>query len=821
MKRTIHFFALIFMFVLALMGGQALAQDPGVNPNIAFDATANRYLTVYERDAGSGNTEIMGRFRNSNGSVPSGDPILISVARPTQGCFYGQFDEQNGEITTPSDCGQNKNPTVAYNNGQYLIAWEVHGTAGSPSSGPDNQFVNIFAKVVDAASLNPLPGWEEGILISKTYIAANNAESVCGDKHACNDSQIQAWSQSINPQAAPRLGVGGFVVTWQTNKDFIGCADSSRRQAWAVYGRYIDQAFSATSTTNPPSFAVFKDDSTMADKCEPQSNVDNGANPRIAFNQTTNDFVISYEVARASGGNASIGAKRVTLNDSNVGQVTGSVMPDIVAAVDGASLSNGDLISYKNNYVLVVGEGSSVRAKSFASDAVSSTQPAVVDLGGGAKRNPRLSSNLGDGGQRPAGPNTDPERLIVTYEQGGAIRAALLDETLAVVRPPAPVSGGSTDNQASEVASDFHDFVAVWQGTDSGEKIFADFIDSSDTGTNNPPTAPGLLLPADPSTFAPTRAFLSWNASTDPDGDTVTYNIFFGETAIPASPQVTGVTGTDYIIGPETFADSGITLQPSRVYKWKVEADDGNGGHTSSPVRTINTDNSVVGWWRFDENPVGPVCAGGAAGETVCDSSGLNNHGVPNGGPTWLPPPMPDILGGALDFDGTNDFIEIQNTASMNPVSFSILAIIKPQGTNMFEQKVIDKRSGGFGYDLRVSGDVAPLNYQFVVKSDGVNEEYQLENAALNLNTTYHITGTYNHTTKRVSLYKDGALIGSHIIGVAFNRTTPSPDAARIGKISFTSPNPSEFNGVIDEVILLNRELPLVEVVNNYDSAQN
>lgn len=818
-------FKVLFAFIVfsaILPMGAALAQGKR-DPDAAYDPVNNRYLMVWEESDGA-NTNILAQFRNPDGSVGAGAPTLISVPRPTQGCFYGQFDSQNGDITTPTDCPGNKNPSVAFNNGQYIVVWEVHGTAGAPSSAPDNQFINLFAKVIDANTLNPLSGWEEGILISKVFIAANNAESRCGDRHACNDSQIQAWSKSINPDVAPRVGGQGFVVTWQTNKDFIGCADADRRRGWAVYGRYIDQNFSATSTTNPPAFAVFKDDSTMAESCEPTSNVDNGSNPRIAVNQTSNDFVIAYEIARASGGNASIGAKRVTLDAGNVGQVNGSIMPDIVANVSGSSLNSPEIISFRNQYVLFASDGSNIRGKSFASDSITASEPAVIPLGSGSKINPRAANNLGIGGQRPA-PNAFPERMLIAYENGGNIFVATLNDALAVARGPENISSGmGTANRAVEITSDSRNFLGVWGGQDGGDQVFAELISSLDGGVPTPtpnvaPTAPGLLTPNDMVTFAPIRAYLSWNASTDSDGGTVTYRIYFGENVIPAMPQVIGVTATDFVIGPETFAMSGITLLPNKIYKWKVEADDGQGGLTSSPVRTLNTDNSVVAWWRFDENPAGPVCAGGVAGESVCDSSGNVNHAIPNGGIAWLPPPMVGLLGGGLNLDGINDYLSIQDSVSINPDSLTVFTKIQTNG-KVGAQHILDKRQGGrAGYNLRLEGAAFPLNLLWIITDSSGSEHLAFNAGVINDLTNYHLATTFNLATGGVNSYVDGGVISTQNFGV-INRVMKSSISLIIGDRSdVVNPTTSSYKGILDEIILLNKSASTQEVENNFNAA--
>jgi hypothetical protein len=801
----------LFLTSLAVVfiSSTALAQQVGSSPDIAFDTTNDRYLKVWEEEPGDGSTQIMGKFLNPDGSDSGSEIFRLSPDRPTQGCFYANFDSDNGDISTPANCSRNLNPTVAYNNGQYFIAWEVHGTAGAPASAPDNQFTNIFARIVDANTLDPLPGWEEGVLVSRVYIASNNADACSNGKFACSDSEIQAWSQSQKPDVAARLQGGGFVVTWQTNRDYIGCVDPERRKGISIYGRYVDQSFSASSNTNPDMFAVFKDDSTMDEACATLSNVDNGSNPRIAYNVTNNDFVVIYEVARADGGRVSIGAKRVTLNSSNLGSVGGSMMPSIVATLDEASLTIPDIVSFKDEYVLFVSDGSNIRAKSFSSDSITSSSPNTLGLGSGNKLNPRGASNLGVGGQRPTG-NSAPERLAVVYEQGGAILAAVLDDSFNVLDGPTNLSDGVADDNINvELSSDLEDFVVVWEGDASGEQqVFAALIDvmvsttPTPTPDGQPPTAPQLLTPDNDATFAPTRAYLSWAASTDPDGGSVTYNVYFGEGSLPANPQITGLTGTEFVIGPETQSNTGITLEADGVYVWAIEAVDSDNNRTRSAERTLNTDDSVVGWWRFDENPAGSVCPGGGAGETVCDYSGNNNHGVPNGNPTWIMPGMTNVLGGLMEFDGVNDVVTIQNNSTLNLAS-SLTISCKIIPLAVTDNTAIISKAGPFSMTQTTMDELAfeiftPTTYTV------------LGDISVTLDENIRVVGVYNGTS--VALYFNKALQGSiPATGMISNST----NILNIGYSQFWN---AYYQGAIDECIILNKALESSELNNLTDS---
>lgn len=164
--------------------------------------------------------------------------------------------------------------------------------------------------------------------------------------------------------------------------------------------------------------------------------------------------------------------------------------------------------------------------------------------------------------------------------------------------------------------------------------------------TNNPPSAPGLVSPADGAIGQPTSIVLTWTKATDPDGDTLTYQVtvcnnefFLGcspDIVTAAAPRLNGVYFAGMggfgmaVIGLVSFG--GITgrkrflavmlvvllmtgmgiaacggggggggapsneqsftkagLNAGGLYYWKVAADDSKGVLVSSETRTFRT----------------------------------------------------------------------------------------------------------------------------------------------------------------------------------------------------------------------------------------
>jgi hypothetical protein len=79
-------------------------------------------------------------------------------------------------------------------------------------------------------------------------------------------------------------------------------------------------------------------------------------------------------------------------------------------------------------------------------------------------------------------------------------------------------------------------------------------------------------------------------------------------------------------------------------------------------------ENGITGWWKFDENN----------GSVAYDSSGNGNDVNLTNGPTWIS----GKIGGALSFDGVDDFGRVDINKSFNPTAFSICCWVLFENAN-------------------------------------------------------------------------------------------------------------------------------------------
>ena len=125
-------------------------------------------------------------------------------------------------------------------------------------------------------------------------------------------------------------------------------------------------------------------------------------------------------------------------------------------------------------------------------------------------------------------------------------------------------------------------------GTDSFKYRAYDGLEYSNTATvtitinpvNDPPNVPSNPNPPDGATDVSTYATLSWTGG-DPEGDNVTYDVYFGDSSPP--PKVTdNQTATTY--------DPPGELQNDTTFYWQIVTWDENGASTTGPIWTFTTE---------------------------------------------------------------------------------------------------------------------------------------------------------------------------------------------------------------------------------------
>jgi hypothetical protein len=189
----------------------------------------------------------------------------------------------------------------------------------------------------------------------------------------------------------------------------------------------------------------------------------------------------------------------------------------------------------------------------------------------------------------------------------------------------------------------------------------------------------------------------------------------------------------------------------------------------------------MIGYWKLDET----------TGAVAADSSGNSNHGTVLGNAVWRP--TAGWIGGALDFDGRNDYVKVDRPKGFNfaPNSFSVSAWINAREARGLWHAILeyDRTSltgNRFGIWLDTEG-----RFHF-----RVGQNTWQSPSSLNQNQWYHVAATYDATTKAMDLYVDGQLVATATQRYGFN--TPTIATLTIGASG--AGNDEFFNGLIDDV---------------------
>ncbi len=113
-----------------------------------------------------------------------------------------------------------------------------------------------------------------------------------------------------------------------------------------------------------------------------------------------------------------------------------------------------------------------------------------------------------------------------------------------------------------------------------GDSTSSDIF-SFTTLTNLPPDPFNLMGVTDRAVNVSRTPTFRWNATTDPEGDSIWYNLLLGENESPSEIVAEGLVGTSF--------DIQEPLHLNTTYYWQIDARDNNGNSTTSNVFSFTT----------------------------------------------------------------------------------------------------------------------------------------------------------------------------------------------------------------------------------------
>ncbi len=247
-----------------------------------------------------------------------------------------------------------------------------------------------------------------------------------------------------------------------------------------------------------------------------------------------------------------------------------------------------------------------------------------------------------------------------------------------------------------------------------------------------------------------------------------------------------------------SHTDTGLA---AGTYYYRVTAEDaaGNVGAASNQASaTISTAPPVglVAAYSFDQG----------SGATLTDHSGSGNHGTISGA-AWT---GAGRFGGALSFDGVNDWVTIADAASLDLTSgMTLEAWIRPTALgNNWRTVLLKEQPGNYAYALYASTGTGRPSVNAI--TGGVDRDLRATSSPA-LNTWTHLAGTYNGST--LTIYLNGVAAGT--VAATGNIVTTT-GALRLGG---TAVWPEWFTGQIDEVRVYNRALSAAEIQSDMNAS--
>ncbi|MHC4537160.1 MAG: LamG domain-containing protein, partial [Planctomycetota bacterium] len=212
---------------------------------------------------------------------------------------------------------------------------------------------------------------------------------------------------------------------------------------------------------------------------------------------------------------------------------------------------------------------------------------------------------------------------------------------------------------------------------------------------------------------------------------------------------------------------------------------------------TDTTKAELVGWWRFDEG----------TGTTAVDSSGNGNDGTFNGDPQWVV----GYFGGALEFDGTDDWLDCGSDPSLDLTTWTITFWLKVNENKNYNGFIIKGNDADENYEVLGFADGS---FHFPIQhTDGSRTYVNTDTGVIVPDEWAHFAYSYDASQGR-RFYKNGELI--------FEDTESGIPQASTTSLAIGNEQPMSryVNGAMDDIRIYNHLLSEPELLASMEGGE-
>jgi len=192
----------------------------------------------------------------------------------------------------------------------------------------------------------------------------------------------------------------------------------------------------------------------------------------------------------------------------------------------------------------------------------------------------------------------------------------------------------------------------------------------------------------------------------------------------------------------------------------------------------------------IDEHTVLLMCFDEGEGDVAVDLSPKENYGAIHG-PTWT---TDGKFGKAVEFDGSDDYIEVPDSESLNITDqMTIEAWIIPKNWGNWLRIAVKGNYPNFQYLMLLGGSLGQIG--FCVKNSGAEKSAYTDAGAIELNKWNHVAGVCDGT--QIMMYVNGELKTANPFALPIDTTN---NVLTIGCTDNGAQRLEFFNGTIDEL---------------------